>query len=173
VEVSEDRPGNRFRCPRCGGEASYHFDTPFCAIDGESLVYLADCQRCGLVKYRSPLLRADLACPTCLGQLVRTTTWDTPHRADQRQYFCPYCLGLAKSGLRPANRRAERAVRKVWRSDRRLFELRIHLRRFAGHPRHQEANQRQAELLQGQRRRRVSSAFEAIGDDCDVVEGPR
>jgi len=82
VEVSANRPGNCFQCPRCGSEATYYFDSPFCAITGDSLAYLAYCPRCGQVKYSSPLLSVDLGCPTCLGELVLTTIWDTPQRTD-------------------------------------------------------------------------------------------
>jgi len=60
----------------------------------------------------------------------------------------------------------------VWRGDRRVFELRIHLGRFGEDPRHASANRRQAELQQRRRGRRVVSAFKALGDECDVVQGP-
>ena len=148
VEVSAARPGNCFQCPRCGSEATYYFDSPFCAITGDSLAYLAYCPRCGQVKYSSPLLSVDLGCPTCLGELVLTTIWDTPQRTDPGRYSCPQRLELAESGLRPTNRRGRNAASKVWRADRRLFELRIHLGRFGQDPRHAQANRRQAELQQ-------------------------
>jgi len=171
VGVTADRAGNHFQCPRCSGDAGYHFDAPFCAIDGDWLVYLGHCPRCGLVKYRSPLLRAGLACPTCLGELVLTTTWDTPHRTAPAPYFCPRCLELAEAGLRPTSRRARNAVAKMWRGDRRLYELRIHLGRFGEDPRFAQANLHRAERQHRRRRKRVASAFKAIGDDNDVVRG--
>jgi hypothetical protein len=167
--MAKNRPGYWFACQRCGDTAGYHFDMPFCAIVGDSLVYLAQCQRCGQSEYRTDFHRPNLCCPACVGELAFASELSTAEDAEQWPLFCPYCSEIFQGGIRPTGKRGKKAVAKLWKVDRRLFDLRLALGRFGENPRYFDANYEQ--MLRHENRRRAHSrrAMEAIGDDYDAV----